>query len=83
MFGDVSLSFPTKSMLLIAIIYILAKITTEIEKMESSLKEMKKAKKELEEQIRQARLSELDELIQEKGLTFDELKEMLIKKDSE
>lgn len=61
----------------------LTKITTEIEKMESSLKEMKKAKKELEEQIRQARLSELDELIQEKGLTFDELKEMLIKKDSE
>lgn len=61
----------------------LTKITTEIEKMESSLKEMKMAKKELEEQIRQARLSELDELIQEKGLTFDELKEMLIKKDSE
>ena len=51
--------------------------------MENSLKEMKKAKKELEEQIRQARLSELDELIQEKGLTFDELKEMLMKKDSE
>ena len=61
----------------------LAKITTEIENMESSLKEMKKVKKELEEQIRQARLSELDELIQEKGLTFDELKEMLMKKDSE
>lgn len=61
----------------------LTKITTEIEKMESSLKEMKMAKKELEEQIRQARLSELDELIQEKGLTFEELKEMLMKKDSE
>ena len=61
----------------------LTKITTEIEKMESSLKEMKKAKKELEEQIRQARLSELDELIQENGLTFEELKEMLMKKDSE
>lgn len=61
----------------------LTKITTEIEKIENSLKEMKKAKKELEEQIRQARLSELDELIQEKGLTFEELKEMLMKKDSE
>ena len=61
----------------------LTKITTEIEKMENSLREMKKAKKELEGQIRQARLSELDELIQEKGLTFDELKEMLMKKDSE
>ena len=61
----------------------LTKITTEIEKMESSLKEMKMAKKELEEQIRQARLSELDELIQEKGLTFDELRGMLEKKSSE
>ena len=47
--------------------------------MENSLKEMKKTKKELEEQIRQQRLSELDELIQEKGLSFDELKEMLSK----
>ena len=45
----------------------LAKITTEIENMESSLKEMKKAKKELEDQIKQARLAELDELISEKG----------------
>jgi hypothetical protein len=44
-----------------------------------SFKEMKKAKKELEEQIHQQRLSELDELIQEKGLSFDELKEMLSK----
>lgn len=51
MFGDVSLSFPTKSMLLIAIIYILTKITTEIEKMENSLKELKKTKKDLEESI--------------------------------
>ena len=57
----------------------LTKITTEIENMETSLKEMKKAKKELEEQIHQQRLSELDELIQEKGLSFDELKEMLSK----
>lgn len=61
----------------------LIKITTEIEKMENSLKELKKAKKELEEQIRQQRLSELDELIQEKGLTFDELRGMLEKKSSE
>ena len=45
--------------------------------MENSLKEMKRAKKDLEEQIHQQRLSELDELIQKKGLSFDELKEML------
>ena len=57
----------------------LTKITTEIENMENSLKEMKKAKKELEEQIHQQRLSELDELIQEKGLSFDEIKEILSK----
>ena len=57
----------------------LAKITTEIENMENSLKEMKKAKKELEEQIKQARLAELDELITEKGLTFEQVKELLDK----
>ena len=55
----------------------LAKITTEIENMEKSLKEMKQAKKDLEEQIKQARLSELDDIISEKGLSFDEVKELL------
>lgn len=57
----------------------LEKITAEIENMESSLKEMKKAKKDLEEQIKQARLSELDDIISEKGLSFDEVKELLTK----
>ena len=57
----------------------LTKISTEIENMEISLKEMKKTKKELEEQIKQARLSELDELITEKGLTIDDIKELLTK----
>lgn len=55
----------------------LAKITTEIENMETSLKEMKKAKKELEEQIHQNRLAELDELITSKGLTFEEVENIL------
>ena len=55
----------------------LAKITTEIENMENSLKEMKKAKKELEDQIKQARLAELDDIISEKGLSFEEVKKML------
>ena len=55
----------------------LAKITTEIENMELSLKEMKKSKKDLEDQIKQARLAELDELISEKGLSFEEVKKML------
>ena len=57
----------------------LVKITTEIENMESSLKEMKKAKKDLENQIKQARLSELDDIISEKGLSFEEVKELLTK----
>ena len=57
----------------------LEKITTEIENMENSLKEMKKAKKDLEEQIKQARLSELDDIISEKGLSFEEVKELLSK----
>ena len=57
----------------------LVKITTEIENMENSLKEMKQAKKDLEDQIKQARLAELDELISEKGLSFEEVKELLNK----
>ena len=55
----------------------LAKITTEIENMENSLKEMKQAKKDLEYQIKQARLAELDDIISEKGLSFEEVKKML------
>ena len=55
----------------------LAKITTEIDNMESSLKEMKKAKKDLEDQIKQARLAELDEIISEKGVRFEGVKKML------
>ena len=57
----------------------LEKITEEIDNMESSLKEMKKAKKELEDQIKQAKLSELDDIISEKGLSFEEVKELLNK----
>ena len=61
----------------------LEKITTEIENMENSLKELKATKKDLEEQIHQARLSELDKLIQDKGLSFDDLKEILNDSDKE
>lgn len=60
----------------------LKKITSEIENMEQSLKEMRKAKKELEEQVHQNRLAELDELISEKGLTFDEVKTLLESRES-
>lgn len=57
----------------------LEKITTEIEEMEISLKELKKSKKDLEEQIRQERLIELDNLITEKGLSYEEIKNLLSK----
>ena len=57
----------------------LTKVTAEIKATEATLTELKETKKELESQIHQQRLSELDELIQEKGLSFDELKEMLSK----
>ena len=57
----------------------LVKITLEIENMETSLTELKKTKQELEEQIRQARLIELDEIISEKGLSFEQVKELLNK----
>ena len=57
----------------------LEKITAEIDNMENSLKEMKKAKKDLEDQIKQARLTELDGIISEKGLSFEEVKELLTK----
>ena len=57
----------------------LTKVTAEIVATEATLTELKATKKELELQIHQQRLSELDELIQEKGLSFDELKTMLNK----
>ena len=59
----------------------LEKITTEIENMENSLKEMKQTKKDLEEKIKMNRLAELDELITSKGLSFDDVMNML--KDKE
>ena len=49
--------------------------------METSLKKMKETKTELEEQIHQARLIELDNLISENGLSFDEVKNLLCSKE--
>ena len=57
----------------------LTKVTAEIEATGTTLTELKATKKELESQIHQQRLFELDELIQEKGLSFDEIKEILSK----
>lgn len=60
----------------------LENITEEIGNMEESLKEMKKAKKELEEQIRQNKLEELDVLISESGLSFEQVRELLENRES-
>lgn len=55
----------------------LERITDEIEDTEKLLKEMKREKREIEEQIHQNQLVEIDELISESGLTFEEVKELL------
>lgn len=55
----------------------LLQLTSEIESMESSIKEKKKLKKELEEQVKMNRLVELDELIVTSGKSFEEVKELL------
>jgi F0F1-type ATP synthase membrane subunit b/b' len=58
-----------------------AKITSEIEEMEASIKELKKTKKELEEQIKMSRLVELDEIISASGKSLDEIKELITSKE--
>ena len=59
----------------------LIKIDDEILNMEHSLKELKETRKEIEEQIRMNRLIELEELISEKGMNFDEVKELINNKE--
>ncbi len=59
----------------------LVQVTNEIEQIDNYLKELKKTKKELEEQINQMQLSELNNLIIEKGLSIEELKQMLNNED--
>ncbi len=55
----------------------LERITNEISNMETSLAEMKKAKKKLEDQIKMNRLSELDDLLTEKGITVEKIRELI------
>lgn len=57
----------------------LQNITDEIDSLDAKIKELKKEKKNLEDQVRQERLAKLDELMVEKGLSFDEVAEMLSK----
>lgn len=55
----------------------LERITNEISNMETSLAEMKRAKKKLEDQIKMNRLSELDDLLTEKGITIEKIMELI------
>lgn len=58
----------------------LAKITEEIDSLKENIKELEKTKKDLEERIKMNRLSEIDELIIESGLSYTEVKDILIKR---
>ena len=58
----------------------LAKITEEINNMEESLKKLKATKKDLEEQIKLNRLSELDDLISQSGMSIEDIKNILNEK---
>ncbi len=57
----------------------LEKVISEIETEEIKLKELKNTKKELEEQIKSNRIKELDEFISSRGLSIEDVKELLEK----
>ncbi len=54
-------------------------VTADIENMEGALKELKKTKKELESKVKKEQLVKLDALIAERGLSYEEVEEMLNK----
>ncbi len=58
----------------------LEKVTNDIEECEKSLKGMKILKEELEEKVHQKHLSELENLIKEKGYTIEDVVKMLEEK---
>lgn len=54
-------------------------VVNKIDELEFKLKELKKEKKDLEDQIKKERLEKLNALMAEKGITFDELENLLNK----
>ena len=58
----------------------LEKIVSEIEETEERLEELKDKKGELEGQIKMNRIAELDDFISSRGLSIEEVKEMLEQK---
>lgn len=55
----------------------LAKITEEIDVMESALQKLKIHKAELEEKVKQAQLAELYDMIMQSGKNFEEIKTLI------
>jgi peptidoglycan hydrolase CwlO-like protein len=55
----------------------LQNITDEIDSLDAKIKELKKEKKNLEDQVRQERLVKLDELMTERGLSFEDVEKKL------
>ncbi len=53
-------------------------ITTEIKSTEENLKNLKQMEKDIKEQIKMRRLEELDVLISSSGMSFDEVKTILV-----
>lgn len=57
----------------------LVKVTEEIAATKSHIKELESEKKQLEEKIHQAQLSQINKLMIEKGMSFEDLKKVLEK----
>lgn len=57
----------------------LKQIISDIEQTKETLKSLEKSKKELEEKIKIDRLAALDEIIQQSGKSYDEVKALLSK----
>lgn len=55
----------------------LAKITEQIDVMESALQKLKIHKTELEEKVKQAQLAELYDMIMQSGKSFEEIKTLI------
>ena len=58
----------------------LKEVISELEATEEKLKELKKQKEELEEQLKMKQVEELNDFISSRGLSIDEVKEILEKK---
>lgn len=59
----------------------LKNVISELEETEGKLKELKKQKEELQSQIKMKQVEELNDFISSRGLSIDEVKELLEKEN--